>query len=124
MEDKTLNKLTHKFSKLIKSFGNVKGGVIISKDSFIKIGEVKDEDLEVISRHIVVVMGSSEMLYRRFKDEVEYIEIKGKKYKTILFNLGKYICAIVGDVNPEEIKEEIINIGKSSIEELIEEVAF
>lgn len=80
-ENRKVNEINEILLPLSKNLKNVEGFVIVSKDSLVKVGNIDGEDLEIISRHMAVVMGSSEMLYKRFNDEVEYIEIKGKSIK-------------------------------------------
>ena len=66
-------------------------------------------------------MESSEMPYKRFNDEIEYIEIKGKKHKIVLYNLDDFVFAVIGNVNADEIKEKIMGLKFNSIDSLIAE---
>ena len=122
-------KVYETLSHLLKNLKNVEGFVIVSKDSFVRVGNIDGEDLDKISRHIAVVMGSSEMLYKRFNDEIEYIEIKGKKHKIILYNLDDFVFAVIGNVNADEIKEKVMELKFNNIssligENVVEDIAF
>ncbi|ADC69157.1 Roadblock/LC7 family protein [Methanocaldococcus sp. FS406-22] len=121
IENKKVNEVNETLSHLLKDLKNVEGFVIVSKDSFVKVGNIDGEDLERISRHIAVVMGSSEMLYKRFDDEIEYIEIKGKKHKIVLYNLDDFVFAVIGNVNAGEIKEKVMGLKFNNIESLTAE---
>ncbi|AAB99400.1 TPA: hypothetical protein HA335_04730 [Methanocaldococcus jannaschii] len=129
-ENRKVNEINEILLPLSKNLKNVEGFVIVSKDSLVKVGNIDGEDLEIISRHMAVVMGSSEMLYKRFNDEVEYIEIKGKKHKIILYNLDDFIFAVVGNIKADEIKDKVMelkfkvnNIDGLTAENIIEEIA-
>ncbi|MEO2117339.1 MAG: roadblock/LC7 domain-containing protein [Methanocaldococcus sp.] len=106
---------------------NIEGFAMISKDSFIKVGDINKEDLDMISKYVTVIMGSSEMLYDRFNDEVEHIEIKGKKHKTIIYNLGNFAFVVFGNIEADEIENTLMElkfkINGSNAENIIEEIA-
>jgi predicted regulator of Ras-like GTPase activity (Roadblock/LC7/MglB family) len=97
--------------KLLENLINYNGidaAIVITKDGINHMGKVDEEYSEMVTAISSTIFGSSEQLENLLDDELECVIVKGKNSKVILYNIGELIISISGDINHDEIENEII----------------
>ncbi len=94
------------------NYKGINAAVVITKEGMNYEYNTNSGDVEMISAIASTIFGSSEQLEKLLGDELEYIVIKGKNSKIALYSIGDMIVGISGDVNHEELKNDILNLEK------------
>ncbi len=87
----------------------IKSVIVMSNDgNLIYKGNVKEEDIEVISAIMGAIFGGAEKFKQTIGDKIKYVIIGGNSSKIMLFKCDGKIIGVIGGVKIEEIKDKIL----------------